>query len=142
MAKWQTYRGPTKGFIEEVYLFEPVGDSDHMGRAVLHNAAADLATTVSWELSQLPYLTVWKNTAAREDGYVTGLEPATGYPFNRKVERKFRRVPKIPAGETRHFTLDFGIHRGKAAVSALIDEMAAIQAVSPMLVNPDPPKID
>jgi hypothetical protein len=25
-----------------------------------------------------------ENTAAQEDGYVTGIEPATGYPFNRK----------------------------------------------------------
>ncbi len=142
LATWHTYRGPTKGFIEEVYLFEPIGDSDHKGRAVLRNAAGDLATSVSWDLSQLPYLTIWKNTAAREDGYVTGFEPATGYPFNRKVERKFGRVPKIPAGETRHFTLDYGIHKGKAAVKALADKVAASQTALPMLVNPDPPKID
>ena len=69
--------------------------------ALLANSDLMLGTSVRWNLSELPYLTVWKNTAAQEDGYVTGIEPATGYPFNRKVERKYGRVPMIQPGETR-----------------------------------------
>ena len=69
--------------------------------ALLANSDLTLGTSVRWNLSELPYLTVWKNTAAQEDGYVTGIEPATGYPFNRKVERKYGRVPMIQPGETR-----------------------------------------
>ena len=140
--EWRTYRGPTKGFIEEVYLLEPLADSDQKAWALLSNASRDLATSVSWKLSQLPYLTVWKNTAASEDGYVTGLEPATGYPFNRKVERKLGRVPKIAPGETRRFDLDYAIHEGKAAVKAVSDKLEALQTANPILVDPDPPKID
>jgi hypothetical protein len=69
--------------------------------ALLANSDLTLGTSVRWNLSELPYLTVWKNTAAQEDGYVTGIEPATGYPFNRKVEPKYGRVPMIQPGETR-----------------------------------------
>ena len=94
------------------------------------------------ELGRTPLLTVWKNTAAAEDGYVTGLEPATGYPFNRKVERKFGRVPKLAPGQSRSFTLDYGIHTGSETVKALTEKVAAIQGETPVKVNEDPPKTD
>lgn len=142
IENWNTYAGPTKGFIEEVYLFEPIADAAGKAHAVLRNAKGDLATSLSWNLAELPYLTVWKNTAAAEDGYVTGLEPATGYPFNRKVERKFGRVPKLAPGQSRSFTLDYGIHTGSEAVKALADKVSAIQGETPVKVNEDPPKVD
>ncbi|MDA0723192.1 MAG: aldose 1-epimerase family protein [Verrucomicrobia bacterium] len=142
IGNWDTYAGPTKGFIEEVYLFEPIADVDGKAHAVLRNAKGDLATSLSWNLTELPYLTVWKNTSASEDGYVTGIEPATGYPFNRKVERKFGRVPKLAPGESRSFTLDYGIHTGAKAVKALADKVSAIQGETPVKVNEDPPKVD
>lgn len=142
ISRWQTYAGPTKGFIEEVFLFEPLADANGSAFAVLRNAAGDLATSVRWNLSELPYLTIWKNTAALEDGYVTGLEPATGFPFNRKVERKFGRVPKLAPGQTRAFTLDYEIHLGEEAVKAVSDEAAALQAQAELQVNEEPPAID
>ncbi len=142
IGNWDTYEGPTKGFIEEVYLFEPIADAAGKAHAVLRNATGDLATSLSWNLAELPYLTVWKNTAASEDGYVTGLEPATGYPFNRKVERKFGRVPKLAPGQSRSFTLDYGIHMGAETVKALTEKVSAIQGEVPVKVNEDPPKVD
>ena len=142
VSRWQTYAGPTKGFVEEVFLFEPLADASGSALAVLRNAAGNLATSVRWNLSELPYLTIWKNTAAREDGYVTGLEPATGFPFNRKVERKFGRVPKLDPGQTRTFTLDYEIHLGEKAVKAVSDEAAALQAQVELQVNEEPPAID
>ena len=83
LENWPTYRGPTESFIEEVFLIEPLGNENAEALAVLTNKTQDLATSVRWNLNELPYLTVWKNTAARKDGYVTGIEPATGFPFNR-----------------------------------------------------------
>ena len=119
---WQTYRGPTEGFIEEVYLLEPLSDLNSSSMALLTNRMGDLATSVRWKINELPYLTIWKNTAAESDGYVTGIEPATGYPFNRLVERKYGRVPKLAPDETRSFTLEFGIHRGRMQIDELIAE--------------------
>ncbi|MBT3638053.1 MAG: aldose 1-epimerase family protein [Opitutae bacterium] len=137
--KWQTYKGPTPGFIEEVYLLEPLSDANSSCLALLTNAAGDQATSVRWNVTELPYLTVWKNTAAKEDGYVTGIEPATGYPFNRKVERKYGRVPRLDTGETRTFTLNFGIHLGRESVDEMVAEATQMQTSAKITINSEPP---
>jgi hypothetical protein len=139
LNSWQTYLGPTKGFTEQVYLLEPLGDGNSSAMALLVNQDADLGTSVRWNVSELPYLTIWKNTASEEDGYVTGIEPATGYPFNRRIERKYGRVPKLAAGESRSFTLDFGIHIGNDQVGELINEATDRQSISPLQVIQEPP---
>ena len=136
---WQTYLGPTKGFTEQVYLVEPLGDANSSTMALLVNKDADRATSVRWNVSELPYLTIWKNTAAVEDGYVTGIEPATGFPFNRLIERKYGRVPKLSAGETRSFTLDFGIHIGNDNVGELINEATDRQSSTSLKIIKEPP---
>ena len=124
---WQVYKGPTQDFIEEVFCMEPKGDADGNTSAVLQNAAGDLASSVSWNIKELPYMNLWKNTASKADGYVTGIEPATGYAYNRSVERATGRLPKLQPGETRSFTLEFGIHDGTDAVQAALQKVANIQ---------------
>jgi hypothetical protein len=74
-----------------------------------------------------------------EDGYVTGIEPATGYPFNRKVERKYGRVPRLDSGETRTFTLDFGIYVGRESVDEMVAEATQMQASAKITINTTPP---
>ena len=140
LTTWATYAGPTTGFVEEVYLVEPRADAEGNCLAVLRNKAGNLATSVQWNHTQLPYLTVWKNTAAKEDGYVTGIEPATGYPFNRKVERKFGRVPALKPQQSREFSLQFGIHEGAEAVKAALGQVDAIQGSHPPRLIHEPPQ--
>ena len=48
---WQTYLGPTKGFTEQVYLLEPLGDGNSSTMALLVNKDADRATSVRWNVS-------------------------------------------------------------------------------------------
>ena len=139
LDSWNTYLGPTKGYVEQVYLLEPLGDENSLTMALLVNQDADLATSVRWNVTELPYLTIWKNTASMEDGYVTGIEPATGFPFNRLVERKYGRVPKLDAGESRSFTLDFGIHVGSDTVGELINEATDRQSSTPLKIIKEPP---
>ena len=83
------------GFIEEVYLVEPLADENSSTLAFLLNSSQTVGTSVRWNITELPYLTIWKNTASEKDGYVTGIEPATSFPFNRRIERKYGRVPMI-----------------------------------------------
>ena len=94
---FETYRGPTEGFVEEVYLIEPYAAEDGTTMALLVAPGGELATSVRWRVEELPYFTQWKNTAAKADGYVTGMEPGTGFPFNRKVERGPRPRPEAGA---------------------------------------------
>jgi hypothetical protein len=137
-----TYREPTRGFVEEVFLIEPWADASGNTSILLQNAAADVGASMSWSTKEMPYLTVWKNTTAEVDGYVTGLEPGTGHPFNRSVERKFGRVPKLAPGATRSFGLEYGIHTTKESVAEFAKSVAGISAGRETTVEKDPPKID
>jgi hypothetical protein len=137
--QYATYAGPTKGFIEQVYLVEPYADAQRHSLAVLKNAAGDQAASMRWSVEQLPYLTIWKNTAGEKDGYVTGIEPATGYPYNRKVERSAGRVPKLQPGQTRRFTLDIALHTGREAVKRATQEVDRILDDRPTTIQRQPP---
>ncbi len=139
IQKWQTYRQPIEGFMEELYLLTPVADENSSTMALLANRLHDLATSVRWSVNELPCLTIWKNTASSEDGYVTGIEPGTSYPFNRLVERKYGRVPRLAPSETRTFTLSFGIHRGRTEVDKLIAEATNLQSQANLQIIQEPP---
>jgi hypothetical protein len=136
---YATYEGPTPGFIEQVYLIHPLADAQGRTSVLLQNAAKDKGASITWSARELPYLTVWKNTSALADGYVTGLEPATGFPYNRKVERAAGRVPKLAPGETRRFALDFGLHTDKAAVADAADRILTLQKGHAPQVESTPP---
>ena len=136
---WKTYKGPTPGFTEEVYLLEPHPDGDGNSIALLANSDRTIATSIRWNTNELPYLTVWKNTAAEEDGYVTGIEPATGFPFNRRIERKYGRVPILQNGETRSFTLNFGIHQDEDSIQSMMGEIENMQKNTALIINREPP---
>jgi hypothetical protein len=59
-----------------------------------------------------------KNLAAEAEGYVTGIEPSTGFPYTRRLERAAGRVPKLAPNATRHFTIEVAIHTDRASVTA------------------------
>ncbi|MEK7684459.1 MAG: aldose 1-epimerase family protein [Verrucomicrobiota bacterium] len=142
VAQFAEYGGPTKGFIEEVYCILPYADNEGRALVMLQNAAADRAVSVSFSVEQLPYFTLWKNTTALEEGYVTGLEPGTGFPQNRRVERLFGRVPKLAPGQSRRFALDFVIHSGANNVARVAEQIARVQAGRKTEVDADPAKVD
>jgi hypothetical protein len=135
------YAGPTKGFIEQVYCILP---SEKAGRTMimLRNANATKAVTMSWSVHELPYLTLWKNLSATEEGYVTGLEPGTGFPYNRRVERKASRVPKLKPGEHRNFVIDFEILRGSNAVTRAAAAIEHLQSNRPTQIDDQPATIE
>lgn len=136
---YAVYAAPTKNFVEQVYLVHPFATADGQTKVMLQNASSDLASSITWSIAELPYLTIWKNTAHEADGYVTGLEPALGFPFNRSVERKAGRVPKLAPGETREFKLDFGLHIGKQAVQQVAQQIATIQGQRAPEIRRAPP---
>jgi hypothetical protein len=139
---WQTYAGPTKGFVEQVYLVHPYADDQGRATVLLSDRRGEKGASITWSIQDLPYLTVWKNTAAIEDGYVTGLEPGTGFPFNRRIERQFGRVPKLAPHESRRITLDFGLHASRQAVAAVADRIHALQNGRAPQVDKEPPKTE
>jgi hypothetical protein len=141
IKQFAEYQGPKPGFVEQVYCLRPYGDAEGRTLLMLRNAAGDKAVSLAYAVRELPYFTLWKNTAALEDGYVTGLEPGTNYPYNRRIERHFGRVPKLDAGATYRTAIDFGIHTGKDAVHRVADRIQAIQNGRETTVDEKPAKI-
>jgi hypothetical protein len=138
LNQFAEYAAPTKGFIEQVYGVIPFADENNRATVMLRNAAGDKGITMSYLIDQLPYFTLWKNTTAIEEGYVTGLEPGTGFPANRSVERKAGRVPKLKPNETRKFAIDFAILAGKDQVDRSGAVIAGFQSGRQTQFNPQP----
>ena len=93
---------------------------------------------MSFSTQELPYLTLWKNTAARENGYVTGIEPATNYPNNRSFERKNGRVPVLKGGQSFHATITITAHVDSKSVSAAQSRVASLQGGSAPKLDAEP----
>ena len=138
LNQFAEYAAPTNGFIEQVYGVIPFADENNRATVMLRNAAGDKGITMSYLIDQLPYFTLWKNTTAIEEGYVTGLEPGTGFPANRSVERKAGRVPKLKPNETRKFAIDFAILAGKEQVDRSVAVIAGFQSGRQTQFNPQP----
>jgi hypothetical protein len=142
VATWNSYAGPTPGFIEQVYLLKPIADKDGRTVLLLHNKQADRAASLSYSVKELPYLTLWKNTAAVNDGYVTGLEPGTNYPNHRAIERKAGRVPKLAGDASHTMTVDYAIHVGKDEAQKVAERIKTIQGNRAPMVDEKPEKKD
>lgn len=131
---WPDFLAPTTGFVEQVYCIEPRPDALGKCHSVIHNAAGDLGVTVDWMVAELPYVTLWKNTAAEADGYVTGIEPGTNFPRPRKKEREKGRVPTLAPGATRSFNVEFGFLASKAEVDNMRNYLAPLLTLVPNVV--------
>lgn len=142
LNQFAEYAAPTKGFIEQVYGILPFADANNRTTVMLHNTAGDKAVTMTYDVTQLPYFTLWKNTTAMEEGYVTGLEPGTGFPANRSIERKAGRVPKLKPNETRQFAIDVAILSGKEQVNRSKVLITDLQANQQPKLNPQPIKVE
>lgn len=127
IATWTTYLAPTRDFGEQVFNVIPFADDKGMTTVMLHNKAASLGIRITYDVNQLPYFTLWKNTDTLKEGYVTGLEPGTGFAYTRRIERRLGRVPKLAPGASRAFTLDYTILADAQSVAATGKDIAAIQ---------------
>jgi galactose mutarotase-like enzyme len=140
VKQYDQYTGPKPGSVEQVYNIQPLADRSGRTLVMLRNKAADSAASLRFDTHELPYLTLWKNLAAQEDGYVTGVEPGTNYPNNRRIERKHGRVPTLSPGESYFVTIDFAIHVGTAEVEHVAQEITRIQSGHRPLLNEKPEK--
>ena len=134
LENWSNYGPPRAGFEEQVYFFEPLSDASGKATALLHNAAADEGVELQFSPAELPCFSQWKNTAALEDGYVTGIEPATNYPNPRGFEAGQGRVVELAPGDSRVLNLSLNWLRDADAVGASRQLIDALQSdVSPVL---------
>jgi Domain of unknown function (DUF4432) len=138
VATWAMYRGPTRDFDEQVYNLVLFADPNDFTTVMLRSKAGDRGVKLRYNVAELPHFTLWKNTDTEKQGYVTGLEPGTGYAYNRSIERNFGRVPKLPAGASRSFTLDYTILTTTTDVATVAKEIAGIRSGRQTQVDSQP----
>ncbi|MCS7016212.1 MAG: aldose 1-epimerase family protein [Gemmatales bacterium] len=134
---WDKYLGPTPGFVEQVYFADLATNAVGMTLALLHNAAQDKGVVLRWLKAQLPHFIVWKNTAAVEDGYVTGLEPATNLPNFKAFEREQGRVISLPPHGQYRAVLRIEVLDRRESVQAVLGEIAQLTP-TPAVVHRQP----
>lgn len=125
---YDVYAGPRAGFVEQVYFYELAARRGSRETVVLlKNKAGNLGSSLRFSVAQMPCFSLWKNTAAREDGYVTGLEPATNYPNAKSFERERGRVVSLGPRESRQIDMTVAVHDTRRAVSEVEREIGQIQ---------------
>ena len=123
---WDRYGPPEAGFVEQVYYFTLHANERGGTTVALVSPDEEVAASIRFSTRQLPAFTLWKNTVAEDDGYVTGLEPGTDYPNPRQFEREKGRVTKLAPGQTHKAQLTLGLVQGKSKVRALCNKIAAL----------------
>ncbi len=137
IGHWQTYLGPTAGYVEQCYFVDPVTDNGE-ALVMLKNAAGDKAFCMRYDTKQLPCFTLWKNTQAEADGYCTGIEPGTDFPNIRTFERKRGRVMTLQPGQSHEMSIDFAVHATAAEVKEIDNQIAALQKTTTPTVHRGP----
>jgi hypothetical protein len=135
---YDTYAAPTTGYTEQVYFYDLLADDTGRTLAMLYNAAADHGLVLRFNRNELPCFTIWKNTAAVEDGYVTGLEPATNYPNFKSFERQQGRVRVLPAGSRWECNFSLEVLDSSSAVAEALAEIVTLQAHARPVIHHTP----
>jgi hypothetical protein len=132
MAGWCDYTGPhAPGYTEQVYLIELYADDAGMTEAMLRSADGTKGALVSFNVRQLPFMTLWKNEAPSKAGYVTGLEPGTSFPLPKPAERAAGRIRKLNGGESHHAKVTFRALVAREEVEDAADSIRRLQRADP-----------
>jgi hypothetical protein len=62
IATWTTYRGPAKDYGEQVYNVVPFAHGNDFTTVMLRDKAGDRGVNLRYNVAELPYFTLWKNT--------------------------------------------------------------------------------
>jgi|SRR5579872_3417699 len=124
---FDSYAAPLADYAEQCYFFDLAADDKGWTQTLLRSAHGDKGVSVCFDARQLPCFTLWKNTQSEEDGYVTGLEPATNFPNQKQFERKQGRVVVLPAGAPYTANLELVVHSTPQMVQTAELEIAALQ---------------
>ncbi len=133
LANWSSYSAPKPGTVESVYFFELLADQQHETQVLLKNPQSSRGTSLSFNVQQLPCFTLWKNTTAEADGYVTGLEPGTNFPNPRSYEGEQGRVVRLSPGGNSTFDLRIDVHQSPDEVARAVDAIHALRIAEPQV---------
>ena len=135
LETYDIYGPPEVGFAEQVYLMRLQSDNRGWSQALLHSADKAHGLGVRFDTKTLPYFIQWKNTGGENDGYVTGLEPATNFPNTRSFEQSHDRVVSVEPGSSTTYHIQLCLLSGservmhfEAETRTLLKRAAAVEA--------------
>jgi hypothetical protein len=135
---YSVYGAPVAGYAEQAYFHTPLGGADGWSTSLLANSSGNAGFAVHFQTRQLPTFTVWKNTVAEADGYVTGLEPGINFPNFRAFERSKGRLPMIKPGHTYRSELALEVADSSDAVRQIQERIRHIQGSTSTVVHQNP----
>ena len=131
LVGWNRYSGPhAPPYAAQVFNMQLYGDAQGRTKAMLKSPQGDQGVLMTIDTKGLPYMNVWKNEVTARAGYVTGLEPGTGFPNARTVERAAGRVPKLQGGES------YQVHLAITALTSQAEVAKAAAAIQALAVSP------
>jgi galactose mutarotase-like enzyme len=107
LDRWTQLGPPDPEFAEQVFFHTPVADAQGDVRAAIYNPGIDFGAYVRYRAAELPALTQWTFTSARD--YVCALEPCTTHEAPRGVLRREARLSTLAPGEDVRYRLAFGV---------------------------------
>ena len=137
---WDNYQAAQPGFEEQVYFLTCLGDADGNTEVLLKNAHSTQGVSLAYNIEALPCFSVWKNTTAIEDGYVTGIEPGTNYPNPRSYEGEQGRVIKLDPLGSANLGLTMRFLATDKQVKEAEDRVAKLQATGEPTIHSKPRK--
>jgi hypothetical protein len=134
------YGPPEPGSTEQVYFYELLARNadNETTLAMLRNPTGEKAVVLRFHRDQLPCFTLWKNTAGRRDGYVTGLEPATNFPNPRPFEKARNRVVTLAVDGRFVVETILEVLTTTESVAVVESEIERLQSQGAPIVNPGP----
>lgn len=132
IGTFDEYGGPVAGLPEEAFFFELLSDWKEQTQVLLRNAEGDRGVSMNFSTKQLPCFTLWKNTQAEADGYVTGLEPGTNVPNLKTFEREQGRVITLQPGESYEMSFELHVHDTPEEIVQTESQIRALQTSQPL----------
>jgi hypothetical protein len=134
LVGWNHYSGPhAPGYAAQVFNMALYGDASGMTKAMLKSPDGTQGVLMSFDTHGLPYMSLWKNEVTAKGGYVTGLEPGTGFPNTRPEERAAGRVPKLKGGEVYRTHLGITALTSRSEVGLAAAAIQALAAAPPVI---------
>jgi hypothetical protein len=139
IGHWDVFGPARAGFEEQVYFFTPIADEAGKTLALLRDPNGKQGVSIHWSANQLHCFTLWKNTTALEDGYVTGIEPGTNFPNPRTYEKAQGRVVKLAPGASHVMELSLVVHPDAGSVAKAEKAVEALQAKAAPMIHATAP---
>ena len=136
---YDIYDEPMIGYHEQAFFFKLKADAETNHTTVmLRNDAGDKGLALRFDVAQLPCFTLWKNTAGYENGYVTGLEPATNFPNPKAFEKEHGRVIQLMPGGRHLSVTSLEVLLEKSDVDRIQHEIDRIRGTDRPIVHHQP----